>query len=379
MNSIPSLTIAILLSVTAAARATDTDPIAKYLVDASPGVVSAGELLGLNSSAVSTIQSPRDFVAALNGLSSNSGKNGFGLSFTPARTAFAPVSIQDYSAKSTSRLWAGTTFSYAQSVLPKDGLDYKQSAYALNVSHYINKEDDPAVAGYVAFSNCPGLNTVIANEAIRRNAISVKLDKQGVSAADLNARTDELLLKDKSFYEAAHPAYKGCVVAAVDRAKAKWNASQIALTLGQGYIVSPASGAARLSLGRSIFIAGVMAPNAHSAINLTLRRTGNAVDLTTVSGTPSFKSSTLIAARWTYRPVDIQDMFALAEVSNANASTMSISQNVFKAALGIDKRLAEGLWIELRVGRNRTLDGASEQTTALMGLKLSPSSTLLAK
>jgi hypothetical protein len=73
--------------------------------------------------------------------------------------------------------------------------------------------------------------------------------------------------------------------------------------------------------------------------------------------------------------METQDLYALAEVSNAKATSTNVS-NIFKYAVGVDKRLMDGVWIELRLGRNHTQDGKSEQTTALMNLKFSPKSSL---
>ena len=369
-------TLFVLLALAAAASsAADKDPIADYQADLSAGPVSASEILGLSASAITTIQSPKDFVVALNALSSDTGKAGFGLSFTPARTRFAPVSIAEYRASLISRAWAGTNFSYAQNTVSQGGVDYSQQAYALHLALYLDKDDDPAVAAYNGFENCTALLKLAEDRTDRLLAIRKQLQAQGVPAEDLNARATEQLKKEDKFATEATPVYKACVDSAINRAKAKWNASQLALTAGDGTIHNPATGSSHLSLGSMYSVAAAVGPNADNLLNVTVRRNVNALELSSIATTPTYKSSTLAGARWTYRAIDTQDLYALAEVSNAKASSTTTS-GVFKYAVGIDKRLTEGLWIELRVGRNHTQDGSSEQTTALMSLKLSPKSSL---
>jgi hypothetical protein len=369
-------TLSILLTVAApGSNAADKDPIADYQADLSAGPVSANEILGLTASAVTTIESPKDFVVAIGALSSNGNKAGFGLAFTPARTRFAPVSIADYQTNPFLRAWAGTTFSYAQNTNTQGGVDYTQEAYALHLAYYLHEKDDPAIAGHKGFEECTALVKLAGDTADRLLAIRKQLRAEGVSDEDLNELARQRLKKEEDFGSKATPVYKACVDDAITRAKAKWNASQLALTAGKGTIHDPATGSSRLSLGTIYSFAMALGPTTNNLLNVTVRRNLDALELSTIATTPTYKDSTLAGARWTYRAIDTQDLYAVAEVSNAKASSTTTS-NVFKYAVGVDKRLTEGVWIELRVGRNHTQDGNSEQTTALMNLKLSPKSSL---
>lgn len=357
------------------------DPLAKYQADLSAGAISANEILGLTTSAVTTIQSPKDFVAALNAQSSDAGKAGFGLAFTPARTSFAPVSIADYTTRTGSRVWAGTTFSYAQNTKAQGGVDYRQEAYAARVAWYLNAEDDPYVAGFLAFAKCDPLTKLEQSRGTVLVELMAKLSAQGIPSAELEAKALAQLpaeMNDKAFLAKASRLYKQCVDTGIKEAKDKWNASQVALMIGEGRIRNPLAGAQSLSLGRSASLAVALGPNKDSLVNITVRRTDKALDVSTIAGTPVFKSSNLVGARWTYRAMDTEDLYALAEISNAKAKDPA-SSGVFKVAFGVDKRLSEGMWIELRLGRNRTQDGLTEQTTALMSLKFSGKSTLLSR
>lgn len=371
------LALLILLAIAApSAIAKDEDPIANFQADLSPGAISAADILGLSASAITAIESPKDFVAAVNGLSSNGGKAGFGLSVTPARTSFAPVSIGAYSSNGWLRAWAGTSFSYAQNTNTLGGIDYSQQALAVHLAWYVHSLDDPAVAAQKAFESCTELRNLAQAKTNRMLAIVAELRKKQPDApADvINAQARQQLEREEK-EDKFTPAYKACVDEAVNGAKAKWNASQVAVTLGEGTIRNPATGSSHLSLGSQYSVAGTLGPSTNNLINITVRRNVNALELSSIAATPTYKSSTLAGARWTFRALDTKDLYALVEVSNVKASSTTTS-NVFKYAVGVDKRLTEGIWIELRWGRNHTQDGSSEQNTALMSLKLSPKSSL---
>ena len=117
-----------------------------------------------------------------------------------------------------------------------------------------------------------------------------------------------------------------------------------------------------------------LGPNDYSLLNLTLRRVDKEVDLGTLATTPSFNSSTLAAARYTAGWGAGRDFYAIAEVSNASQSQNTLANAAFKYALGVDKKLGENMWLELRLGRSRVTNGSGEETAALLNLKIAPSS-----
>lgn len=376
--------LAALIAVTSAraadAPSSDKDPISKYQADLSGGAVSASEILGVTQTAVTTLQTPKDFTAALGALTSDGGKAAFGVAFTPARTTFAPVSIAAYVSNSGARIWAGTTFSYAQNTRTEGSVDYRQQAFAVRVAWYVKAEDDPFVAGYSAFAKCDPLTKLEQQRGTIMVQLMERLAKERVPPEQREAKAQALMpaeMANKAFIARASVEYKECVDSGVADAKAKWNTSQVALALGEGRIRGAAAGSSDLSLGRNASLTLALGPNPDSLVNLTLRRTNNSLDVSTIAGTPAYKSNNLAGLRWTYRSVDTQDLYGLAEISNAKANNPATS-SVFKYAIGIDKRLAEGRWLEFRLGRNRTQDGKEDQTTGMMTFKFSPSSTLFA-
>lgn len=368
-----------LLAPLVAAGEEQEESLAAYQADLSAGTVSASELLGLSASVVSTIRTPKDFVVAVEALNAGSTKAGFGLSWTPGRTEFSPVSLAAYRAEGArgfaARAWAGTSFSYAQNLATLSTIDYKQEAVALNVAVYLTKEEDPAVASFEGFATCTDLVKLADARTERLNAIRAELRAQGVSDEDLGERAKAALEKENRFLVKALPAYKLCVDQAVARAKARWNASQVSLTVGEARLRNAATGAPPLTLGRVASLAIAIAPNKDGLVNLTAKRNDKGLDTTTITSTPEYKASSLVGMRYTYRAAEAQDLYALAEISNAKAANTQ-NENVFRYAIGIDKRLSEGLWVELRLGHKAAVAGSTEQVAALMSLKLSPQSSL---
>lgn len=389
-----TLTLAMLPAL-ASAQATEGNDLKDYLVDINGGVVGAHEILGLPASVVSSIQTPKDFVAALNTASGDAGKAGFGISFTPARSGFRPmaVSIGDYSNESNllTRLWGGTTLSYAQGSKTIDGTDYRQMALAVQVSYYLTSEDDPSIAARTGFANCAQhamSNAEFLTEVDKRwqSKMAAKGGSQ-LSGAEIAALKTEVENEVKAenassgLFKAlrdSKAAAKKCVSDAYKQAKAKWNKSLVGLTLGQGWIRGPAGGLERTSLGRHAALTLAWAPREleNSLFNLTVRRVDRELDTSTLGGTPSFKSSSLAAARYTYGYGDDQDTYLIAEVSNAKASKMTEANAAFKSAFGLDRKIGEGMWLELRVGRSRAADSGKLESKALFNLKLSPEAKL---
>lgn len=67
---------------------------------------------------------------------------------------------------------------------------------------------------------------------------------------------------------------------------------------------------------------------------------------------------------------------AHAEISNTSLTDASTAERVFRQALGVDYRFADGLWLGLRAGKMRKMDGLGQQVVTLASVNFSPKSTL---
>lgn len=357
-----------LLTTPLSASAQDTkDKFDDFLIDIGPGHVSAGEMLKLSDSAITNIEAPKDFVALLNAADSADSQGGFGFAITPARTSLMPLSIASYRSSTFARLWGGTTFSYAKNRNTLGGVEYKQDAFAVNLSYYLNDRDDPHVAAYDAFINCAPLKQLVVDESNR-----VMQTLSGVPPE----KVQEVLASSKrnpQFLEAANVAAREC---ARNAASPKWNATQFALTIGQGWVRAPGAASSRLSLARTVALSGTYGPSAETLVNFTVRRTDRALDLDTIATTPAYRNGTIAAVRLTYGHGDTRDLYGLVEASNVKSSIATLPESAFKFALGVDKRVMEGVWLEFRLGRRRSVDGGKEETAGLFNLKFSTTTTL---
>jgi hypothetical protein len=419
--------VVILIASTAAvAEEKAKDSISDYLVNVGAGHIAANELIGLTGSAVSNLQTPKDLVAALSGLGDPASKNGFGIAWSPGRSSMKlmAVSAAEYETSQLKRLWANTTFSYAQNAKTIGGANYGQRSAAINLVYYLGN-DDPVLTQYQAFSgannergSCAAQSTAF-DDAVRKlheqkqervkqrkkvlglgandplpaaeldaidrafNELKAELtnDKERPLARVGNAKRQ---LQDTSTSEDYRAAVQDglqkldqCARAAAKKAADRWNASHIDVVLGQGWIRGDAAASPRISLGRH---AGLALAWGHDdgLLNLTYRRVSGEVDLDTLTKALVYKGTSLAAARYTYRMDDRpgKQTYALAEISNAKASSGTTSNGAFKWAFGLDRQVGENMWIEVRAGRARVPGGSAEENKALLNLKFSPEAGL---
>ena len=375
MKSTPLTTAATLALVAGsafAADATNQNNLAAYLVDVSPGPVEAGAIVGLSGSAITDVQSAKDFVVALNPFSTKDAKSGFGLAVTPARTAILPMSGQTYATGNPLALMLGSaTLSYAENAAEVSKVSYRKTAYSLSTMLYLAPDkDDPVFLGAKAFSTCADRVTF----EMERFTANKELEKAKESGDDTKVQVAQIKVDD---------ALKKGTQAAIACSKAKefttrWNATKFGLSLGQGWIQGDAGGP-RHPLGKRVTLSGIVNSGADSAVYLTLQRVANEVDLTTLATSPVLKSSSLAAARFTFGSSGTANQRLLAEISNAKASKATSANSAFRYALGLDQKVFDGLWLELRVGKKRITETGKDESVALFNLNFAPAPKLFEK
>lgn len=387
--------LAAALAGTPAWSQVQTDSLDKYLTDVAAGMVAAGNLIGLDDSAIQEVQTSQDLIVAFKPFSSGSSKRAFGLAITPARTTITPMSAHEYRNKWYMRILGATTLSYAESAATVSSIAYSKYAFSVDTSYYWKRENDPIVIAQDAFGNCEAglsierqINSAHmakvsaqrelkaaqdeakrATTAEEKNKAEAKADaaKKAIAAAD---RTINNAPKD------AEAAVKNCID--TDLAKAKWNATRFSLGFAAANIKPEESAAGSTeSLGRVVTVGAVVGVGEQGAVYVSLRHTRKEVDLTTLQGTPEYKNNSLVAVRFTWGSKDANaDLKLLAEVSNADKEEVTESNRVFMYAVGVDKRLGKGTWLQFRLGSNRTIDSTSTETTGLMTLNFAPSAGL---
>jgi hypothetical protein len=362
------LTSSLVLLTFAVAHAADVDDknINNYLVDITGGAVSASGLIDAKGMAIASIETSQDIVLALTPFASrDAGKGAFGIAITPAKTTLLPMSGRTYVAPGAwySRLAGNLTLSYAQNQTDYSDQPYKKSAFAIDTVYFFKLEDDPVYQASAAFKRCAELPNEFGS---KEKALNDKRQRGELTGEAFQAEL--VKLNDQRATELTK-----CIDADISAlAKARWNSARMSISYGEGRI-KPVGGGLSYSLGKS-FNLNAQHPLGRKAVaQLSLRHSRDALDLDSLnSPAPSFKSSRLAALRLTYGDQEESNLRALAEISSSRSSSADAFKEAFMYAIGIDKRIVKGTWLEFRLGRNRSAIGGKEQSTALLALNLSP-------
>ena len=335
------------LAQAAAPDAADKGKIGYFLAYFAPTDVSAAGFLGLSGDAVTVVENPKGLGVALSGL--GTAGSSLGLSITPARTAWAPMSMTlgTYKASRLNRLLGASTFSYAQGSGTVAGVDLQRRALAYSTHLYFNAKEDPVLAGL----ECPWTTDLIP---------------PGTSQAE----TERLLKKPNADFLA-------CVSKAQAAAQKNWNAARLSLALGRGW-VRPADGSGSVqSLGSKLSFGmtyGFDAAGLKMMASAVASRTTDAPVLKTlVTGPLQTSAKSLAGLRLTGGSDTLRTH---VEASRSSSSDVSASERVFRQALGLDYRLSDGLWLGLRAGKMRKVDGQGQEAVTLATVNFSPKSTL---
>ena len=385
----------VLLSLVASAsaqtpKATDpTKDINNYLVDINSGAVSAMGLIDAKDMAVSTVETSQDLVLALNPLvSGSSGKKAFGLAITPARTTITPMSGYTYvTGGPLARLFGAATLSYAQNEADYATMKYRKQAASLNTLYYFSDDDDPIVLANRAFVSCANASA----DALVAKQKEIN-DERVAKRKEINDEPVASKIIDEVAQQRLEALTKGrqaelnkCIDPVLN--KARWNAQRMTASIGYGRIKRDAGPGSSLSLGKSanVNLLFPMGPTGtrfgdKGSVQVSLRYARDAVDTTTLGTTPTFKNSNLAAVRLTYGDQEASALRVMAEASTAKNRQGDAFKEAFKYAVGVDKRVMEGLWFEFRLGRNRSVVDGKEQTTGMVSLNFQPTkSTYLKK
>lgn len=365
---IKPLIVSALLLPSINAIAADANPqedvLNKYLVDITGGAVSAINLLSVNKSLVTNIQTSQDLVLAIRPFTSGDDKAAFGISITPAKTDFFPMSGNAYVTSRLNQLIGNLTFSYAQNNADIKNVSYKKLAYSVDTTLYWDITSDPIYLGNQAFIKCHQPIQLKNQEEIQ------KISQDGsLSLEEKNKRVADLTQKNATYLS-------DCMSkdVAVALKEAKWNSDRMSVSYGEARINLP--GESNSSFGKYLTLNGMIRAGNQGALNLSLRKSRDVLDATSI-GAPALNhsSSNLVGVRYTYGDQDAKKFRGIIEVSNANKYTGSDARGTFMYAIGLDKKIADGIWLEFRLGRNRTIEGNEKQTTGLLNISFQPSLT----
>lgn len=355
MRSLLAFVAALGLAAPVRAAPGDND-INDYLVDITGGAVSAGGIVGLESG-VTPIETAQDLIVAIQPITSADRKSAFGLAITPAKSSLFPMSGDTYVKNAGWRLLGNLTLSYAQNEAELSGQSYRKRAFSLDTVYFLNLAHDPVYAASEAFQRCS--NATAPAMAARL----IEFQKRKAQLTPAQAKAEE----KKLFAERAAETL-ACI--ADEAAEAPWNSGRVSASFGRGTVRGNGNA---YSLGRQWNLNAQYPAGARGLVQVSLRRASRAVDLDTLGQAQvDFKSSRLAALRYTYGGEGNADLRVMVEVSNAKSSSASAFRDTFMHALGLDKKLAKGMWLEFRLGRSRVDDNGNEKTSALLSLNVAP-------
>jgi hypothetical protein len=355
---------------------------ADLLTDHAPGSISASNMLGIDGDSVTNVENVRDVVVSLKGLGSNGSDATFGLSITPARTSLSPMDLSTYASGTLWRLLGATTFGYAQGDATIEGKEFERRAMSIETSLFFREADDPVLA--YAFAIRDGMRKgegpcAIFEPSKPKAAPKPKTPAVSEEVEDPVARPGVVTGPAADSVKKRAADCKDSVIKAL-----RWNRSQSFGSFATGWIKPSDGSTSQETLGRTAVVGltygfdGVDFLNLRdrAAFGVSYRKTwGEPVLSTLVTGPVREKDSSLLVGRLTGG----SDRFrALLEASNAKGDDgVTPSQRAFKAALGVDVKLPyEGLWVSLRVGKQKTITGDDTEVGSLLNISYSPTALL---
>ena len=392
---------ALVLAVPLAATAADQQDIFSkgdlkwddLLTDNAAGAVTAAGFLDISGDTVRPVENVRDLVVSLKGLESNGDKATLGLSITPARTRLMKPQLSRYADSTLYRLLSATTLSYAQGDATVEGRNYNRRAVAIDSGFFLSDEDDPVLAlakkdrdrGCPLFARGSSPTGAAADMAARAGAAPPSPPPPPfpptTPGPDVGRPTPGAVVpKAASESEAADQKAKSAACRDAVFKGLRWNRSYLSASLATGW-GKPGDGGSQFRLGNTLAVGLVYgfdhlaALRDRAALTLAWRRTTDEPVLSTLDAAGvQTRDSSLLVTRLAAGSSTIR---ALLEVSNAKSgSGTTASQRAFTRALGLDLRVQEDLWLGLRFGRQRKIDGSGTEIGSLLSLSYSPTGLL---
>jgi hypothetical protein len=347
---------------------------ADVVTDDAAGTVAAAGKLGIAGDAVAAVENVRGLIMSLKGLSSNGSKGTLALGITPARTSFTPMNLSSYAggtgfARYGNRLLGSTTLGYAQGNATIGDGTYERRAVSVETSLYLRDEDDPVLAVAKAMSTCDHLRPVkpVAPAALAPAVAAAAADSTGAVRPAEVAGTE---VKQRA---------AACTKRALDGLR--WNRSIASMSIARGWIRNADGSSTQHSMGTTLnvglvygFNPGVKPLSDGAAVTVAYRFTrGEPLLASLADAEPSFKNTRLAMLRLTGGSSTARFH---VEGSTQRGAGLTEGSRAFKRAIGLDMRVAEDMWLNIRAGRQRSIDGSRNETGSMLSLSYSPRALL---
>ena len=358
-----------------------------YLTDVASGSVTAAGFIDLQGDTITQVQTVKDVVLAVKGLSSDGDDGSMAISVTPARTALAPISLAFYSQKGNplGRLLGSTTFGFAQGDTDIEGAKFRRRAVSAETSYIFKRKHDQVIATALALAGA-----AVGDTCDMRSITGQHRDltpEELAAAATAKEDTNEILLAKQAPDETNKELQKAtdtCVQSVAD--KIPWNRSGASLAYATGWIKAKDGSSDEESLGSTVAASvtygfdgfekggALSALSRNFALTAVFRKSFSEPVLQTVGTAAIEKRDTSL---WIGQlEGGSKKIRALVQFSDADSSGVTASQRTFKQAIGLDARVFEDTWVNFRFGRVRSFDGDESEVSSLISLSYSPRSLL---
>lgn len=399
----------------------------KLLTDEAAGSVSAASMLSISGDSITTVENLRDVVVGLKGLSNDGDAGTLAIAVTPGRTDWSPISFATYANHWWVRPLANLTLGYAQGDTEITDIGFQRRAVSIETSVVFSDTQDIVVAYGTAFhreaQGCGDLYAGTPKAFVDPAAVVKVVDAAPApgaaapapaAAADAAApvpapaltpalptppgsydpRPENLprlgdkrvrggtdIPLDSKFSKQIQANADSCYESV--KKSLRWNAGRASVSYGQAWIRVKDGSMPEESLGRTLAASvsygfeGLSESNPlkkHVQLAATYRRTTDDPVLESLVTTdPQFKSTSLVSGKIA---VGSERLRVLVEASDAKSSSVTASERAFKQAIGIDFRAAKTLWLNLRFGKQRAVDGEDDEVGSMFTISYSPSALL---
>lgn len=407
----------------------------KLLTDTAEGSVSAAGMLGISGESITTVNNLRDVVVGLKGLSTDGEAGTLAIALTPGRTDWAPIPFSTYVGNWWVRPLANITVGYAQGNTKITDVDFQRRAVSVETSVIFEPEEDLVVAYGRAYKNgggacedlyagtpfaLPGQVQVVPVVAEAKPGAADAPEPTPVPAPGVGAGTpqrsnapvpppvDEIPEVDTTAGTSGTDLNAESKLSKTIRANAlacynqvksglRWNAGRASVAYGQGWVRIDDKSRPEESLGRILAVSASYGFDGYkpdlsegkdasafdqvwaylrkrTQLSITYRHSKDEPVLTTLNTDAiDSKDKDLISGRVAFGSSRARLLF---EMSDAKSNSVTASERTFKQAVGIDYKVAKTLWLNLRFGKQRAIEGDEDEVGSLLSISYSPSALL---
>ncbi len=340
-----------------------------FQTDDGAAHVSAASMVGIAADTVTVAESTRDFAAFVKGFDNDSKGIGFAISPARVRHPWPKVQATDYLERSPiAILLTGLTLSLAQGHNEIEKRNYQRRAVAITTGGTFKREDDAIwVLANAMAGKCVGA-------AIEKQLQAMEPKAGGNPEDDATAPGGEIIKKGA---KGDVSELSTCLKSEVDKLNERWYRSLWSVTFATGDVKLDVDGGKSVRLGETLVVAARYGDtigadaSAGWSVSASAKFNRNEPVLATLgTATLERRNTSMVAVKGAFGTATWR---GVTEYSNARTREALAGEMTLKKAIGLDYRLYEGWWLNLRYGKRKAANDNGEEVAGLMSLTISPS------